>query len=338
MKRYILLILFFSSIIFLQAQTTCTDILKQAERNFDEGKLDEIPQAIESCMKSGFTSEEKMKAYKLLIQTYLFNEKLDLADQVMIRFLREFPSYEIVSNDPKEFINLYKTYRTEPIFKMDVFAGLNYSMPQVTEFYSPGNLNQNSISYKSMVSFTAGVNYTDRLYKDFDFSVGVNFSMYKMDYTDNQYTFTSVTGTFSNMYLGIPLAVKYNWNYKGLKVIARVGVETSYLLSSKMDFSKSFTNGDNPIKSSEDLLACYKKFDLKPFISIGFPLKVDKYELIPSIGIKFSTIKPLQNELKDPLESGNYYMYNYAPDNMYMNQVFFTLSFMKPIYNPKKIK
>lgn len=338
MKRFIFIILFFTSALNLSAQNTCSDILKQAERNFDEGKLDEIPQAIETCMKDGFTSEEKMKAYKLLIQTYLFSEKLDLADQVMIRFLREFPSYELVANDPKEFVNLYKTYRTEPIFKMDIFAGLNYSLPQVTEYYSPGNLNQNGISYSSKASFIVGVNYTDRIYKDFDLSIGANFSMYKLEYADKQFSFTSVKGTFTNMYVGVPVAVKYNFSYKGFRAIARLGLETSYLLSSKMDFTKSFTNGDNPIKSSEDLSACYRRFDFRPFISIGFPLKVDKYEVIPSIGIKFSTLEPLRNELKEPLESGNYYLYNYAPDNMYMNQIFFTVSFVKPIYNPKKIK
>jgi len=338
MKRYLLIILFFASVLSLQAQTTCSDILKLAERNFDEGKLDEIPQTIEPCMKNGFTSEEKMRAYKLLIQTYLYNERLELADQEMIQFLREFPSYEIASNDPKEFVNLYKTYRTEPIFRIDVFAGVNYSLPFVTEYYSPGNLNQNKISYNSKLSVNAGVNYTDGLYKDFDFSIGANFTMYKMDYSDEQYSYTTVTGTFTNMYLGFPLVVKYNYNYKGFKAIARAGLEVSYLLSSKMDFVKSFTNGDNPIKSTEDLSGCYKKFDFRPVFSIGFPFKLYKYEIIPSIGVKFSTVTPLKNELKEPLESGTYYMYNYAPANMYMNQMFFTISFMMPVYNPKKIK
>lgn len=338
MKRYLLILILVFSVITLRSQTTCTDNLRQAQRNFDEGKLDEIPQMLESCMKNGFTDEEKMNAYKLLIQTHLFNEKLDVADQFMIQFLRDFPSYEIAVNDPTEFINLYKTYRTEPIFKIDVFAGINYSMPVVTEYFSPGNLNDSKLSYKPKIGFNVGLNYSDRIYSDLDMLIGISFMVYNMDYLDNQFDHTTVSGTFSNLYLGVPLAIKYNYNYKQFKVILRIGLETTYLLSSKMDFTKSFNNSSNPIKSKEDLVGCFKKIDLKPTLSLGFPFKVSKYEVIPSIGFKFSTIKPLKDELKEPIETDLYYKYNYSPANFYSNQLFFTVSFMKPIYNPKKIK
>lgn len=338
MKRYLILILFITSALLLRAQTTCSDILKQAERNFDEGKLDEIPQMIEPCMKNGFTDEEKMNAYKLLIQTHLFNEKLELADQIMIKFLKEFPSYEIAVNDPSEFINLYKTYRTEPIFKIDITGGLNYSSPFITETFGPGNINESKVSYNSKLGFNFGLNYTDRIYKNFDIVVGVNLTLYNIDYTDNQYDFTTVSGTFSNIYIGFPISAKYNVNLKGFKIIARAGIETTYLLSSKMDFTKSFTNGDNPIKSNEDLSPFFKQIDFKPLLSLGFPFKLSKYEIIPSVGVKFSTVQPVIERLKGPIETGLYYKYNFAPANMFMNQVFFTISFMKPIYNPKKIK
>jgi len=338
MKTYLLIIVIILSALTLRAQTTCTDILKQAQRNFDEGKLDEIPQMIEPCMKDGFTNEEKMNAYKLLIQTYLFNEKPEQADQVMIRFLKEFPSYEIAVNDPTEFINLHKTYRTEPIFRIDINAGLNYSMPSVTEVFGPGNINLSSISYKSMLGFNLGLNYTDRIYKDFDIVVGVNFSIYNIDYNDFQYDYTTVTGSFKSMFVGFPLAANYNLNLGNIRIISRLGVETTYLLSSKMDFTKSFRSGENPIKSNEDIKSCFKQLDFKPTISLGFPFKISKYEILPTIGFKFSTISPLKDRLKYPIESGVYYKYNFAPANMLMNQFFFTVSFMKPIYNPQKIK
>lgn len=324
----------------VKAQTTCTDNLRQAERYFDEGKLDEIPQMIQSCMKDGFTKEEKKNAYKLLIQTYLFNEKPDLADAVMINFLKEFPSYEIAVNDPKEFVNLYKTYRTEPIFKLDIYGGINYSLPYVKELISPGNLNQSAISYGSMLGFNTGINYTDRIYKNFDGSIGVSFSNYRLNYSDTQYDYTTVTGTFTNYYIGFPMAVKYNMTYRGIKAILRVGVETTYLLSSKMDFTKTFTNGDNPIKSTEDLSQYYKKFDIRPLLSFGVSFKVDKYEIIPSVGVKFSTIIPLMDDkrIKDPTNSNLYYQYFYTPDRIFHNQIYFAVSIMKPVYNPQKIK
>ncbi|HPD95596.1 MAG: PorT family protein [Bacteroidales bacterium] len=340
MKKYILFIAFVLVSFLGKSQTTCTDKLRQAERNFDEGQLDDIPQMVESCMKNGFTKEEKKNAYKLLIQTHLFNEKMDLADAVMKRFLKEYPSYEIAVNDPKEFVNLYKTYRTDPIFKLEFCAGVNYSLPFVKETYSPENLNQNAISYNSLPGFDVGATFTFNIAKNFNGSIGAIFSNYRLDYLDEGYDYTKVSGTFSNYYIGLPLSASYNLTYKGIKSIFKAGIETSYLISSKMNFTKSFTNGDNPIKSVEDISDYFKKIDIRPTLSVGVIIKVDKYEIIPSVGVKFSTIVPLidSERLQDPSNSDLYYQYNYTPDKIFMNQVFFSISFMKPVYNPQKIK
>lgn len=338
MKRFLLLLLPFAFVIEVTAQTTCSDKLRQGQRYFDDGQLDLIPQMLESCMKEGFTNEEKITAYKLLIQTYLFNEEPEKADAVMIQFLREFPSYVIAANDPKEFINLHRTYRTEPIFKLDFFVGGNYSLPKVKEYFSVANLNDLKIKLNSKFGFTAGIIYTDRLYKDIEFSAGLNYSNYRLDYTDNQYAFTTLTGKFRNAYLGIPLSVKYNVKYRNIRAFGRVGFETVYLLYSKMDFTKGFTDPTKtPLKSTEDLSAFYGKVDIRPYIAVGFPFTIGKYELVPSVGFKISTIPPLtkkQAYSNDQLRE----KYLFIPSILYHNQFYFSLSFMKPVYNPKKIQ
>ena len=64
------------------AQNNCPRILKKAQTFFDEGKISEVATMLESCLndKNGFTKEEKIKAYKLLVLTWLyFNEQIKAA-------------------------------------------------------------------------------------------------------------------------------------------------------------------------------------------------------------------------------------------------------------------
>ena len=63
MKKYLPILLFVFSVNLIRAQNTsiCAETLKEAERKFDEGKLDEIPKMLETCMKDGFTKEEKAR-------------------------------------------------------------------------------------------------------------------------------------------------------------------------------------------------------------------------------------------------------------------------------------
>jgi hypothetical protein len=68
----------------LVAQTSCSEQLRVAQRRYDEGLLDDIPKLISSCLENGFSKEEKMNAYKLLIQTYLYSDATAMADETMV--------------------------------------------------------------------------------------------------------------------------------------------------------------------------------------------------------------------------------------------------------------
>ena len=340
MKRIILLIaIVFLGLTALQAQNTCGDQLKVAQRRFDDGLLDDIPQLLANCMKKGFTDEEKTNAYKLLIQTYLFSENQAKADEVMLQFLNEFPNYAIANNDPKEFVNIYSTYRTKPIFKIELKMGFNFCMPNFVEPFGTGNINTIKPTYKTKLGGTFELNYLNKLYKNFDYSIGASFTLSNFTYSNKPNDYSTVTGTFKNSYIGLPIAVRYNYNFKGINLFAKVGVEPTYLLASTADLSRAdnIIGRQEPFTGTENLIGSQNRLDIRPLLAIGASFKFWGGWLNTSVGFKFSTMAQL-NKQKAYTNSVLQNKYFFAEDVLLMNQSHFSVSYIIPIYKPKKIR
>jgi len=340
MKQTILFIaIAFLGLSTLRAQNTCTDQLNIAQRKFDDGLLDDIPPLLVNCMKSGFTDEEKTNAYKLLIQTYLFSEKQDKADEVMLKFLNEFPSYSIAVNDPKEFVNLHRTYRTNPIFKIEFKGGFNFCMPTFIEPFGTGNINKISPAYKTKLGGAFELNYLNKLYKNFDYSIGASFTLSNFSYTNKPNDYSTVTGNFKNIYIGFPIAVRYNYILKGINLFARVGLEPVYLIKSTIDLTRidNIIGRPDPITGSENLISSHNKFDIRPLLAIGAAFKVRRNLINVSAGFKISTMTQLNRSklYSNPALQTKYF---FAEDNLLLNQSHISISFIRSIYKPKKIK
>jgi len=341
MKRILLfLFIVFLGHTALQAQNTaCTEQLKIVQRSFDDGLLDDIPLLLADCMKdkNGFTKEEKANAYKLLIQTYLFSEEILKADEVMIQFLSEFPSYKLADNDPKEFINLYNTYRTTPIFKLEVLAGLSFCMPLVVQYFGTYPLPATHPVYKSKTGYSFEINYINTLLKNFNYSIGASFTLSNLGYTNEPFDYTLVTASLNNMYLGLPLALRYNYTLKGLNLFAKAGIEPVLLLKSSADLTRADNISNEPIIGTEDLISFHNKTDLRPFLSVGIKINVGSDQLMLSAGYKFSTkiqFNALERNSNNPLEE----KYRFTEDDLLLNQSIVSLSYIRPIYKPKKIR
>ena len=339
MKRILLLILLvLPGLSYLKAQTTCTEQLKLTQRSFDDGLLDDIPLLLADCMKNGFTKEEKANAYKLLIQTYLFSEQYQKADEVMIQFLNEFPSYAIATNDPKEFVNLHSTYRTKPIFKVEFLGGANFCQPIVVQSYGVSNIRKVHPNYKSKLGYTFELNYIDNLYKNIGFSVGSSVTISNLDYLNNPYDFSTVTAVIKNTYIGLPMSIRYNYKFKGINLFGKLGIEPNFLLISSIDLTRVDDRaGIEPYSGTENLLRFHKKFDARPFLAIGTAFNIGRDQMGFSAGFKFSTSSLLN---MDKLYSDTYLAnkYFYVEDNILMSQAYVAVSYIRSIYKPKKIK
>ncbi len=319
------------------SQTNCSEQLRQAERRFDEGLLEVIPAMVKPCMDSGFTKEEKVNAYKLLIETFIFSNNMQEADEFMYKFLREFPEYSISPSDPKEFVNLHSTYRTEPILRIEPFLGVNYSMPHVFEYYVLGDLNSSVPQYDSNLGVTAGANYTDELYEGIDASFGLAFHYNRVGYYYEVYDFTYTEGTYTDFYIGLPLSARYNFQIKNFEMFAKGGVETQYLIYSSNDLTRGFYSGEDNLVGTVNLTDYHRKLDIRPFIGVGFSPQFGNIKLLIDTGFRFGTIVPVN---KDQRYSNNelrekYYM---IEDKWIFNHFYLNISYVFSIYKPKKIR
>jgi hypothetical protein len=302
--------------------------------------LDEIPMLLADCMKDGFTKEEKPNAYKLLIQTYLFSEEYQKADEVMIQFLREFPSYSIAVNDPKEFINLYSTYRTEPIFKLEIIGGLSFCTPLMVQPFGIGDITKRKPVYTPKLGYNAEVSYINTITKALHYSAGVSVTLSNLGYSNNPADYAStVTGTFSNLYLGMPLALRYNFNVSRINLFMKAGVEPVYLLNSTVDLTRTDgIVGREPYTGTEDLIATHNRFDIRPFAGLGVKVNLGKGQQLMILG-------SYKVSMMDQTSSEDWYQnlnltnkYYFEEDVLRLNQTNISISYIKPIYKPKKIK
>ncbi len=319
----------------LYSQNTCTEQLRLTQRRFDDGMLDEIPLLLADCMKDGFTKEEKSNAYKLLIQTYLFSEEYDKADEVMIQFLREFPSYTIAVNDPKEFIDLYSTYRTDPIFKLEFLGGLSFCTPLPVQLFGTGKISQ---VYTPKLGYNAELNYINTINKALNYSAGASVTLSNLGYSNTPADYATVTGTFTNLYIGLPVALRYNFNIAGISFLAKAGVEPVMLLNSKVDLTRTTNQaGKEPYTGTEDLLGMHNRFDLRPFAGLGIKVKLGTGQLMLLGSYKISTKNQVLFDERYSYETlmKKYY---FIDDDLRLNHTSVSLSYIKPIYKPKKIK
>lgn len=320
----------------LIAQVNCSEQLRQAERRFDEGLLDDIPQMISSCLESGFTKEERVNAHKLLIQTYLFTDQFEKADNEMFKFLKSFPEYRILQTDPKEFVTLHSTYRTEPFLKIEASLGTSYTLPFVKEFYGVEDLNTSYAEYSSNLGVFGEVNYIDKLWGDFDGSFGLSFSYLRIGYWNELYDFSALSATYNNFYIGLPLALRYNKRLIGQDFFAKGGFEVSYLLYSTIDFTREISVGQDPIIGTESIASLQQRFDFRPLISVGWNYKIGNANLMLTAGVKFGTFNATQ-KTKRYSNADIYEKYYFLPDDFFIHQTFVNISYVFSIYNPKKI-
>ena len=134
--RILILLLGFIYPLSSRAQSDCSKTLQEARNQYDQGMIDEIPKMLAPCMQEGFSRAQRIEAYKLLILAYLFNDDQFEAEKTMTEFLKRYPEYEIMPNDPVEFIHLFETYRTTSEFSIGLMAGFNLTNPRIIEHYS----------------------------------------------------------------------------------------------------------------------------------------------------------------------------------------------------------
>lgn len=96
------------------AQEKCETALADAERQYNDGRLDDVMKTLESCLPEGLKNEDKSKAYRLLGLTYMAKDYLEQAKQSIQKLLELVPNWQPdTDQDPPPFMHMVEEVRKE---------------------------------------------------------------------------------------------------------------------------------------------------------------------------------------------------------------------------------
>ena len=366
------------STFFVSAQTW-TQKLLIAERDYDAGRLvnivDNISGGFEKSLgEKGYTREEKIRALKLITKVYIFMDNESKSDESMIKLLRADKEHNLDPKvDPAELYDLYRKFRSQPIFRIGLRVGVNKSYPNIINTFGTGNTgivskiyngvgespNEASVNGGSGTGFF--INAMAERYLDWGLEVGLGLefrnSQYSVDnyitYGDSlqvngiseiaQFAVLSTMVTHQQSFFRVPLLLRYNFKYDSdnsfVPYIA-AGASYDYLLDAK--YLEGNRTGGTEYKFDSDLslkdLDLIAKNNFSVFACLGLKMRIKTHFL--TLEAKFNKallnyINPNNRWSNNPLST---YDLAFVEDDFSLDILSFSFGYTYSIYNPQKLK
>ncbi len=327
----------------LSDSITCTQKLNKAQKVYDAGKIAEVESYLLDCIEEGFSKEEKMQALRLLILSSLFQDDHDKAETNLLLLLKEDPEYILnPAIDPAEFYELYESYRTLPVINIGLLGGANMTYIREIDTYSIGAEADSKPTYKSRLGYQGGIVADILLYRQFQVHTGGILSFKNFTYT-NKFLFDEATTLISNenqMWLDAPLALKYNLGKKKLKLYGMAGGTFGLLLNANSNLSRDI--GSNNITVAEGNLP-FKQirsaYTYSALLGLGLRYKVGYGYIFLDARYTMGLRNVANVKNRYYTENGdNLFYYGYVSSDFAVNNLAFSVGYMKSFYKPKKIR
>lgn len=319
-----------------QAQNTCTNKLKEAESNYENGLIEEIPEMLKPCMKNGFTKEEKIRGYKLIIKSHLFNQDMSNAAQAMLDFLRDYPEYlPETTTDGLDFIKLHNRFETLPYLTMSVFAGANTSSVSVIQPYTLDDNEQQSYTYGTP-GFQLGLQFSRPFYQYFDISLGVELQRHTFQYTGKSFGFSKLTLQERQTKLTIPALGTFIYPIKKWHPFIALGFNISYLMSDQATPTRIYTDNSNDDITGTDIDMLIHRQKIIPNLvaELGVRYKIPEgyffFKTAYQLGLMNQTNTNARYDNPELM-----YIYYYLDDDFKINNLSFSIGYTRMLYKPK---
>lgn len=331
--------------LFAQETSTCAENLKTAQTLFDKGQINEVPAMLRDCMKSGFKREEQIAAYKLLIQSFVFEDKLSLADSTMLEFLKKNPEYQLSQTDHSSFVNLYNTFRVKPVFQLSVRLGTNIPFTTFVDPESTSGTGIKAFNSAQVLNFFGSLEGRIEITKKIEANFEAGFSQLSFTNTEDfpsldDIIFARTTYKETQTRIELPLTVNYNVISSGkLTFYARAGAGPAILLSSKANCVKKPTDVNNRIPNSGpdlDRKDSRIKADIFAQIGAGAKFKIRLGYLFAEMRSNFGLINQTVRGGVSSEELRTYY--GYVDDDFHLNAFNINLGYTLIFYKPLKRK
>jgi len=346
MKRYIRIARVLILVILVSQVTTaalsaqdCALKLQEARIMFDRGRIELVPGLILSCLKTGeFSREDELTAYKLLIQSFILDEKHSLAEETMVEFLRKNPEYKPSAADFSGFVYLLGKFQVKPKFMISARAGLNYSFLAGRSELSLSSLPPDISYSREPFNFYAGTEASLPVTGNLSLAAGISYSSSSFVYNENMMNFGTVTYREGQSRLEVPLSVVCQVaRYRGVLAFARLGA--GYALNLNTDAKASYTPSDinNRFnRTGENVNRNGSRINADIFIHGGLGGMVK----IPNgyVTVELRALSGLRNQVVKSDPDNLEYYYFYTDDNFRLNiagiNFGYTYIFYKPVKTP----
>ncbi len=337
----IVLLLSCNLIGYSQDTGSCAEKLANAESLFAKGQVDQVPSVLSDCMKSGFTKEEALAAYKLLIQSYLLDDKLELADSTMLAFLKKNPEYQISPTDHSSFVHLFNSFRVKPVIQIALHLGTNLPfitfIDQKTVDSEYGKSNYKSNALNLFTSIEAKIELNTKM----EINVEAGYSQLSFSNNGNFMGFGETEYSESQKRIELPVSVTYNFvNVSKFTIYGRLGFGPSLTLGStakKPVFIPTDINNFDSRKGS-DIDRKDSRILLDVLIQAGAGVKYKT----PG-GYLFTEVRSNFGILNQTIRGGDsaselQWHYFYKDNDFHMNSLNFSVGYIQLFYKPSKRK
>ncbi len=227
----------------------CMLKLQEAEKYYEAGKIEKIPDLLLGCIYNGFNRENKVRALRLLTLAYISDDNMNDADRTMLQILRTNPEFETnASLDPLEFIRLYESYDTDPIFSVGVHFSFNQSYPMLIEAIGANAFNEINPHYTPQgFHFSGGLNFTYHLNPKIDLVFDPMLESVGYGFEEAITTEEVVNGEETMTSLNFPVLASYNFfTWNELRFMVEGGLSYNYYLNGELSLTNTYLDGENP--------------------------------------------------------------------------------------------
>lgn len=323
-----------------RAQSTCAQTLRLAQSIYEQGRLHELPNLLEPCLKDGFNDEEKVSAYKLLTLAHIYLEEPEKAEQMMLALLRTDTEFKVNDAvDPAEFVAMYKTFRTYPIYRIGGKLGGTASMPSIVsaDFVDDG---KNTYDYN--FGFSARISAEIPLgvrAKNFTLNPEIAFQI--LSFNGSNAGADPVKNTVAvetQSWISVPVSMQYTLHEKGITAMyVSGGFSADYLLSaSDRIFSERGDDVSTITENTYSISAQRKDFNLGALLSVGYKRKTGKGYLVLEARYKMGLL-PMLTKADTYENSTLVYDYHYVDGIFKLNTLSLSVGYVLNRYNPRKL-
>lgn len=323
----------------VNAQNDCAAKIQEAQRYYDQGMIDEIPSMLAPCMTDGFTRTQKIEAYKLIIMSYLFDENQFEAEKTMLEFLKKYPEYEIMPNDPVEFVYLFESYRTASVFSFGIIGGVNFADPRIIEPFTTFDMNEAVLSNSIKPGFQAGIGVERYMSRKLLLNIEVYFALNQYEFTDERKDARSLSVvTFREKLhkVEIPLSLAYEFQIKKTHLIARAGFSLAKITNVTGEPSRKFIESSPAIPGNDIDITDYRKQMLySGLVGLGMRYKVPRGIVSVDVRAKMG----LNNIVNGDKRRDNDLLLNqfhYMDDDFSLNMLSVSVGYYFSFYSPRK--